>query len=800
MPPPPPPPPLDGGLIDPPSSQTVVTIDGSPVGCPRPVRPLRLIAHTTRGLPSFTFAVRGGPLPAAGADPYMGRAATVTVDGTLRFRGRVESKQTRRVDGLGWCRTYQCLGSASDADWLPHTDSLDGGADTSVYNAASDNQSSSWLPSRAGRTVGQILTDVLTGVENATALDAMGLGAYTTLSPPTLPSVTIDDLAALTIIPQAPVRFGGEKFETALRSFLGQWAPNHTHWWRPSDGALRVSDMRTYAEVTFTMGTDAVLPTELDRDVSQCFTRVAVRGGRIADMASLSLANGGLDESLFAHSGLTTAQAKAAFVPANFTRPGLPPGQAEAASSLTSDAVTGVTVSDQGYGYASAPPVSFAGGGGSGATATATLSSGKVSSIAVDTGGSGYTTAPRVVIGAPNPAQADAGSCTCPSTTSVTVTSSNPAARWGSNYWDWDTGVRGTILLASSVTTGVTTFAQRRVVANTSLSPGGTSTLTLDRAVPHLDYDSYTLTGEVGTAANVYTLYQITDADVRANLAPQCTFPFAYRFSGGAGVTQTSTPLGTVLWAPHGDGLPPFEERSSGVVVDRGAGTVRFSSPTYQTAGYREPDDVRALVPVYMASNVAVSPADVDGAPQYAGTAHTEDGLERTLTVTLRDWRDPANLSAVQAYAADLLDSGKDAALSGTITHMGLYEGALTPGLAVSIAGDGYDTGWESAALPVVEGGLEWPVGGPIGLLTTMVCSNRRAHYSADVFMAPDRTGGALDLGGSLDLSGVTAPVPTWGFQDAAKTFTGLTSQALASARDQLRGMLEGGPLDGFGF
>lgn len=797
MPPPPPPPPLGGGLIDMPGVATAVTIDGSPVACPRPVRPLRLIAHTTRGIPTFTFSVRGGALPGAGLDPYMGKAVTVAVNGTLRFRGRVESQQTRRVGGLGWCRVYQCLGIASDADWLPHTDSLDGGADTSVYNASSDNQSSSWLPSRAGRTVGQILTDVLTAPENAAALDAAGLGAYTTLDPPTLPSSTTTDLAALTIIPQAPVRFGGERFETALRSFLGQWAPNFTHWWDPSDGALRVLDLRDYTGHTFTLGPDPILPTELDRDVSQCFTRVQVRGERIADMASMSLSNGGLDETLFAHDGLTTAQAKAAFVPANFTRPGLPPGQANATASLTSDAVTGVTVSDQGYGYASAPPVSFTGGGGSGATATAHLTDGKVSSISIDTGGSSYTTAPRVVIGAPNPARADSGTCACPSTTSITVTSINPAARWGANYWDWDAGVHGTVLLASSVTTGVTMYAQRRVVANTSLSPGGTSTLTLDRAVPHLDYDSYTLTGEIGSAANVYTLYHITDADVRANLAPQCTFPFSYVFSGGAAVTQTSTPIGTVIWAPHGDGLPPYEERTSGVVVDRGAGTVRFSSPTYQTAGWREPDDVRALVPVYMASNAAVSPADVDGVPQYSGTAHTEDGLERTLTVTLPSWRDPANLSAVQAYAADLLDSGKDAALSGTITYLGLYEDALTPGLAVSIAGDGYDTGWESAALPVVEGGLEWPIGGPVGLLTIMRCSNRRAHYSADVFMAPDRTGGLLDLGGSLDLTHAPVPGPTWGLQDAATAAGDAMGQALASARDQLRGMLEGGPFGG---
>lgn len=63
--------------------------------------------------------------------------------------------------------------------------------------------------------------------------------------------------------------------------------------------------------------------------------------------------------------------------------------------------VTGVTVSTQGTGYASAPAVSFTGGSGSGATATAVLgtgtSAGKVIRVNVTNGGVGYTTAPSVV-------------------------------------------------------------------------------------------------------------------------------------------------------------------------------------------------------------------------------------------------------------------------------------------------------------------------------------------------------------------------------------------------------------------
>ena len=58
--------------------------------------------------------------------------------------------------------------------------------------------------------------------------------------------------------------------------------------------------------------------------------------------------------------------------------------------------VTGVTVTDGGSGYTSAPTVSFSGGGGSGASATATVEGGVVTGVALTSPGAGYTTAPTV--------------------------------------------------------------------------------------------------------------------------------------------------------------------------------------------------------------------------------------------------------------------------------------------------------------------------------------------------------------------------------------------------------------------
>lgn len=74
---------------------------------------------------------------------------------------------------------------------------------------------------------------------------------------------------------------------------------------------------------------------------------------------------------------------------------------ATATATLTSGAVSSVTVTSGGSGYSSAPAVTFSGGAGTGAAATAVVTGGVVSAITVTAGGTGYTTAPTVAIAAP---------------------------------------------------------------------------------------------------------------------------------------------------------------------------------------------------------------------------------------------------------------------------------------------------------------------------------------------------------------------------------------------------------------
>lgn len=75
---------------------------------------------------------------------------------------------------------------------------------------------------------------------------------------------------------------------------------------------------------------------------------------------------------------------------------------AKATASVLSGQVSGCTVLNGGFGYTSAPAVTFSAAFGSGARATATISGGVVTAITVNQPGSGYFLAPTVSIAPPS--------------------------------------------------------------------------------------------------------------------------------------------------------------------------------------------------------------------------------------------------------------------------------------------------------------------------------------------------------------------------------------------------------------
>jgi hypothetical protein len=269
-------------------------------------------------IPTLTMQRRGIPLPGL-PDPWIGKTITWSHDGTPSFSGDIVSVAPHFDESFGWVLSYQCLGLRNRLDWFPHTDSQTG-VDTSVYNAMPED-GVHYNPSRAGRSLGQILADVLTMPANAATAGALGIGNYALSGGAySLPAVTANDLAALAVIPPRPVYVNGEKFGDAISGVLEQYAPNHWFWIDP-DGNYRFLDKRTATVHTLTMGTDPIEPTGLSRDAGDSFQRVVVRGQPIAVMALLKLSLGQITED-FAWGDYTNAQAKANWTKSQFNTPG----------------------------------------------------------------------------------------------------------------------------------------------------------------------------------------------------------------------------------------------------------------------------------------------------------------------------------------------------------------------------------------------------------------------------------------------------------------------------------------------
>ena len=223
--------------------------------------------------------------------PVRLQAVELRIDDALVFAGDVVDLDHQR-SATGWVTLYQCRCLRARGERIPFTDS-NTLTDSASWNPPPDDLL--YLASRSGRTVGEILADALTMPTNAEELHALGIGGYTSLAPPTLPTATLADLAGLDTIPPQSATISGGKLLSAIDSYLSSTSPNHSLRVQ-ADGVLRFLDLRTVTEHTLTMGIDSVEPVPLKRSVADCYQRVVVRGQPTAEPKLLTQRNGGIVE------------------------------------------------------------------------------------------------------------------------------------------------------------------------------------------------------------------------------------------------------------------------------------------------------------------------------------------------------------------------------------------------------------------------------------------------------------------------------------------------------------------------
>jgi hypothetical protein len=451
---------------------------------------------------------------------------------------------------------------------------------------------------------------------------------------------------------------------------------------------------------------------------------------------------------------------------------------ASAVATLTGRAVSSLTLTYGGYGYGSAPTVSILGGGGSGAAFTSTISGGVVTSFTKTSGGSGYTTTPKASIATSSGnVTLVTGSITCTDTINIVLTPDDASLNWAANSWDQTSaGKKGVVMLASTVITGVGTSVTRRVVANSALSPGGTCSLALDLPLDATTYDSCSLHGTSVGGSVVWRRYKPADALIAAAITNQSfTYPFPYHTADGMAAAMTTERTSAILYSATG--VAPFQQAPCGYDVDPSSGSLMFYRPTVSlycpmatmiaggTPCAAYVPDVRVLVPVYKSNLKATYPADVAGVATYSGNLHSVEGIDRTLFITVNEWRDPVNQANMDRFASEMFDSVSNTIVDGSFVLDDVAFDVLTPGVAANLNGNAYTIGWESAssfpALPITGTELIWQsTGGGVQYSQSIQCSNRRAAYSAAPFLMPDRVGVHIGFqdgsGGSAVMGGVS--------------------------------------------
>jgi hypothetical protein len=249
-----------------------------------------LTLHLDEGYDTLVYTIYGhGTLP-----PWTtGTPVSLSVNGTVVFNGDIDDFSSHQTN-MGWAMQFRSLGLKKRADYAPVV-GLDGSG-VAGYNR-SPTGDPLYSPTLAGQSVGQIISSVLRVVPTATLLDALGIGAYTTLTPPTLPAATVADLANLTVVPPTPVLLQGQNVFNACVDLCRNWHPKYVLWIQP-DGTIRATNLFTMTANAFVIpneagAADTVTWPTISRDTADCRTQVQIIGQSIT-VAVCSLQSGTL--------------------------------------------------------------------------------------------------------------------------------------------------------------------------------------------------------------------------------------------------------------------------------------------------------------------------------------------------------------------------------------------------------------------------------------------------------------------------------------------------------------------------
>lgn len=203
--------------------------------------------------------------------PYSpGVEVTLSYDSVIVFRGDFQLLG-RNPGEYGWIYSCRANGLMARSDWVCIT----GQDATGVASYNRSPTDSSYVQSDAGLTIGEIFRRLLCIPDNANKLAAVGIGNYVSLSPPTLPTATLLDLALMDVVPPKPVLFSGNGILNHMQQEAVMWCPRIGMRILP-DGTIRFQDLFALTAYDMVNPTDFAagdpITTVLSDSTDGCYT------------------------------------------------------------------------------------------------------------------------------------------------------------------------------------------------------------------------------------------------------------------------------------------------------------------------------------------------------------------------------------------------------------------------------------------------------------------------------------------------------------------------------------------------
>ena len=236
--------------------------------------------------------------------------------------------------------------------------------------------------------------------------------------------------------------------------------------------------------------------------------------------------------------------------------------------------------------------------------------------------------------------------------------------------------------------------------------------------------------------------------------------------SGGSGYPLSSTTIPVEVFGGGGAGC-------MATATSNGSGVITSVTVSAGGTGYYSPPSVWIM--------------------QFAGTAYTVNGVQRTWFLDYPEWLDYGQAASYQALANQRLLTVMNTIIEGSLTYYGKAAPFFVLGNALNITGNGYTTGYEAISAAAKSVVIDWlPTEGATQWTTRINFSTRMKPFSGDRLYAHPNYLAAKGLGystpwGDPTPTGQKAALLTGGIFGSTD-FSGGIGGAMARAGDMALG------------